>query len=771
MPPRVKRARLNRLSCVVAVFALLGAAPLLTSSRAIATENVQANFLDIPAAGGFYGDASNWSLGVVPNNTPATHYDVYVPGRVVLVNTDASIDSLTAPSANFHVDDHTFVSGHTQLDQLTVTAQSADATASLGALSRFDAATGTLGALEPFEYVTYTVIANGGRSAVMRFSGADIVTNAVYLDLRGAGAKVTDENGNDALRNISRNVRSLTLSARSFVTKGDFTNDGALNLGDASDTTDTSFTVNGNLLNFDTATHTLKSGSYDLLLSGTPGGGASTAAQTFRFNDADIVTNAASILLGSAQSRIVDQFDNDALRHFAHNTGTFALNGGSLTTAADFTNDGELDLGGTFTVSGTLTNFANHALNGGTYTVAAGGALRFRDADVVTNAATVFLRDGGAIMDQNGQNAFRNLARNAPNSVFSLSATSLAIPAGFVNEGSLSVTNPSPPILHPPVTFSMSADFSNTGSVLIGNVTNGFPTLSQGPAEVQVSKPGSTATNTGDLSIGQGGSLTLSSTGVYLQTEGTTLLDQGTMTAGSIRIRGGVLTGHGTIVGDVIVDSTGAIVPTGPRVFFLNGPTRDGTLTVNGSVTVGSTGHAAFAIGGVVPGSDIGGYDNVIASGPVTLSGSLDVSFDTITSFDSGAGGIILNGDGSISVIGGGPVTKQEYIPSSTDTFVLLTGSSITGQFDNAPDGSRLITRDGLGSFIVHYASAESALGAPATITEVVLTDFQSLPEPTTCTLGLIASAAALLRRRRAASPVDRSGGGSVDRPPSAGRS
>jgi hypothetical protein len=97
--------------------------------------------------------------------------------------------------------------------------------------------------------------------------------------------------------------------------------------------------------------------------TGTLSGGAYRVTGTLIFDGANIVTNAATIVLDTSGSSITDEVNQDALRNFAANTGSFALQGGrSLATPADFTN------------SGTMAIAANSLLNvAGLHYVQTGG--------------------------------------------------------------------------------------------------------------------------------------------------------------------------------------------------------------------------------------------------------------------------------------------------------------------------------------------------------------------------------------------------------------
>ena len=116
--------------------------------------------------------------------------------------------------------------------------------------------------------------------------------------------------------------------------------------------------VTGDLLNFSAATSTLTGGRY-------------VVSATFRFSNADIVTNAADVVLDGAASAVRNFSDQDAFRNLATNAalGALTIRGGrTLTAPGAFANGGTLTVlaGSTFESTGPL---ANTGLVAGTGTV------------------------------------------------------------------------------------------------------------------------------------------------------------------------------------------------------------------------------------------------------------------------------------------------------------------------------------------------------------------------------------------------------------------
>jgi formylmethanofuran dehydrogenase subunit C len=211
----------------------------------------------------------------------------------------------------------------------------------------------------------------------------------------------------------SINVNGGDLTVNLSGTSPSFINNGAINIASGR-----TFTISGGVLaNFN---------------NGTLSGGTYNIAGTFKFPNAAITTNAATIVLDGTGAQIVNQTGVDALTNFATNAaaGSFTVqNGRNFTTAAAvaFSNAGTLAIGAgsTFNVSGNLSNFAGATLTGGTYVI--DGTLQFTGANIVTNAATIVL-DGTAaqIVDQASNNGLANFASNSAAGSFTIQSGSLA---------------------------------------------------------------------------------------------------------------------------------------------------------------------------------------------------------------------------------------------------------------------------------------------------------------------------------------------------------
>jgi hypothetical protein len=191
----------------------------------------------------------------------------------------------------------------------------------------------------------------------------------------------------------------------------------------------------------------------------------------------------------------------------------------------------------------------------------------------------------------------------------------------------------------------------------------------------------------------------------YTQTDGVLQLAGGSVVfQGPTTLDGGLLIGSGSVTVRPSLTNKATISPGLPlgTLTFGQFPTMTG-------LTLADTSRLLIDIGGRTQGTT---YDLVQVNANLTLGGELLVSF--------------LNG--------------FESQISSADTFTILTTrQTLTGAFDNIASGQRLLTSDGLGSFLVNYSAATRS---------VVLSDFQAVPEPSAI-LWAVMSIGLLARVRR----------------------
>jgi fibronectin-binding autotransporter adhesin len=178
----------------------------------------------------------------------------------------------------------------------------------------------------------------------------------------------------------------------------------------------------------------------------------------------------------------------------------------------------------------------------------------------------------------------------------------------------------------------------------------------------------------------------------------------------------GTVNSYGTLVWQgTQFTSTGILQLYGTKVTAANGlNVGEGTLTGSGTINGNVT----------------------LASDPSTLGFQLrdDTDYDSLTI----NGNVSLNGNLQITLANG-------FLPLNSDVFTVLdvnSADNLTGSFLNVPDGGTLETADGSGYFIVEYADIQFP-------NEIVLTDFQQIPEPASAGMLCLIAAGSLMRRRR----------------------
>jgi len=217
-------------------------------------------------------------------------------------------------------------------------------------------------------------------------------------------------------------------------------------------------------------------------------------------------------------------------------------------------------------------------------------------------------------------------------------------------------------------------------------------------------------TNTGNILVTAG---TVAFTSTFTQTSGALSIASGATASFSngLNFTSGSLTGSGTVTGNLVNGAaSGSPAVISPGSIY-------GTLNVTGALTLLATSQLIFDLSGTTQGVT---YDFLHDAGTTTLGGTLTVNL--ASSFKS---------------------TIQ-----TSDSFTVLTATTVSGAFTNVANGTRLVSSDGSGSFLVSYGT-----GSAFAANNLVLSNFQftPVPEPSTwalLTLGVGAVAGAALRRR-----------------------
>ena len=409
------------------------------------------------SADGLWNTGANWSPSGTPNNGANTYNVTINPtglpsGATIsstIVISSLSILGSTAgltTNANLTVTGSSSILGELDVNSLTL----------LGSLGNFSGTTLAGG--------TFSV-----GNATLKFTGANIVTNAATIKLTNANAHIQNQANNaNALTNLMVNDVSGTLAItdQSFTTAGNLTNDGII--GVIGTAVSNSFTVSGALANFSGTT--LTGGKYDL-------SAAAGKTATFKFPGANIATNAAIISLDGQGSQIVDQNNANALANFALNdlAGRFEISDRNYSTPGAFTNKGTIgatanSVNTKLTITGSLTNFSGTTLTDGELDVAnysgSGGVratIQFPGANIVTNSSTIVL-DGPntQIVNALGGNALSNFAVNTLNGWFESDNRIYVTPAALSNDGIIAISS-----YLSAAAFTVNGNFTNTGSVTV----------------------------------------------------------------------------------------------------------------------------------------------------------------------------------------------------------------------------------------------------------------------------------------------------------------
>lgn len=306
-------------------------------------------------------------------------------------------------------------------------------------------------------------------------------------------------------------------------------------------------------------------------------------------------------------------------------SGTATLNGDITILQFDLggatlTGGYSLSVSGMSWSSGTMSDAGTTTLRSGGTSTLSGTTSRTLDTRTLNNQGTVTVTGTGAFYIDEG--------------------------AIINNSGTLNVTTDADFARSSGAngTFDNSGVFRKSAGTDVTGVTGGTVFNNSGTVDVK----------TGSLLFENG----------YIQTAGTTHLDSGTTLTSSLALdlQGGNLTGSGTVVANI--NASGANIAPG---------SSPGTLTVNGSLSLGILASLIFELGGNIQGSE---YDFLDVNGLLTLGGTLNVSF--VNDFHSSV--------------------------QQSDHFILASANSaISGSLANVLNGERLYTTDGYGSFLVNY--------------------------------------------------------------------
>jgi hypothetical protein len=568
-----------------------------------------------------------------------------------------------------------------------------------------------------------------GRTAV--FNGTTTWTNTFITGgrFRTGGGAVLRNNGTwqDNTAFDTQVSNDFGGAASSFVNAGTYRKNGAAttnffigftNSGTIEANAGT-LTLSGGLTNFSGTT--LTGGTYRIASSGT-----------LRFQGANVVTNAATLVLDGAGSALQNTSGANGLANFATNAaaGSFTIrNGRNFSSVAGFTNNGVVNLGdaSTFTVgSGFFTNNAGATLQMAGGTLAgpavsnAGSVSGFGTVNpTVGNTGTV-LASGGTLNLLNGLQGSTGAVEVASGATLNLSASALDSSAGTVNvAGSVNLGAR---------TLTVFSDYDNSafGS---GNSFN---------ARANVSGTGQLLGNA--VGLGLGGDAQAAGSNVYT-------LDFGVVRGGTTATRNFVIANTGTGA-----SVRGALQTGAPGGGSLTDARLSGSGTVAGNfgpIAVGGNGGNlsvvlnAGAAGGALSGQSlqvVGNFDNlsaqtlnlsgfttVLASGSAAPAGPIDLgNFRVGGSPESRSATLdvtnLTTGDGAerlalLSTTTSGNFSSRSLIVGS----VVTPGATVTGAEVSTANGVAGVNN---GSVFLQFGSNgqafDSSFGNQATNSQTV---------------------------------------------------
>ncbi|MDQ2918441.1 MAG: hypothetical protein M3R10_00990 [Verrucomicrobiota bacterium] len=341
-----------------------------------------------------------WNPQVVPNgNFNATitrnpngdqfngpELDVNISLQNLSIINRVFLDNQSFPGTNLTVNGTTSITTAPGHDGETAALFDDGGTWLFGTLTNYNSASHTL--TDGFFFVF-----NNG---TIGWHGADITTNQGGTLITSGSSRIIDQDTNlNAFRNLAVNNGGFTVAdGYNFTTAGNFTNNGGLGITTGNGAS-TIMTITGSLTNFDSTSHTLTNGFYDVEDTGTTSGIA-----RLRFANADIRTLVtANIKLVGPGASITDLNGLNALRNLSGIQSGSLTSAGTLTitpSGGTFSNDNSthtIDHGANITIQGN-----HHSMNGGTTNIGAPG----NNSDTTLSISGNSIVEGGGL-DMGGE--------------------------------------------------------------------------------------------------------------------------------------------------------------------------------------------------------------------------------------------------------------------------------------------------------------------------------------------------------------------------------
>lgn len=249
-------------------------------------------------------------------------------------------------------------------------------------------------------------------TGTLQFTGANIVTNSANIVLDGPTSAIQNTSNTNALANFASNANDGTFelkNGRNFALTGAFSNAGLVRFGPGDNTFSTptfsnagtvrrsggagTGSVNSSMTQtatgiLDAETGILSVSALTNFSGNTLTSGTYQSAATLRIGSANVINNAATIILDGPASAIEDTLGVNAITNLASIAAGGALqirNGRDLALAGDFNNAGQLTIGpggdtlslpGAFTQTGGFTLLDGGTLDPANNVDIQGGELR-----------------------------------------------------------------------------------------------------------------------------------------------------------------------------------------------------------------------------------------------------------------------------------------------------------------------------------------------------------------------------------------------------------
>ncbi len=388
-------------------------------------------------------------------------------------------------------------------------------------------------------------------------------------------------------------------------------------------------------------------------------------------NNAGVLVNGGSI---DMQQSYLTNLSSGYLHNLA--SGTISVNYAlDLEYGGTFDNNGAVTNWGSLLGDGTLNNYGridnNASLsNGFTLNNNSGGTLNnsstgvFNNFDTINNAAGATINNAGFWQNWDSEVDFLDSTVHNSGTINNSFAIIVWPLATFTNDSGGTLNNLSGAAFEGPFTNNSGAILNNEGDFFGGEITNNYGGVINNFGTIEgvgmtnsgvlnnksgstfgssdpfdfvqlINQPSGAINNSGVFILGANS--TVNNMGTYTQWAGSTIVDGSFSSSTVIQIKGGSLSGIGTINGDVQMGGT------------MSPGDSPGALTLNGNYTQLAGGKFFAELAGLTPGTQ---YDQLLVSGTAALDGTLDV--------------MLLNG----------------FVVQLGDSFVLMTFAGESGQFN-----------------------------------------------------------------------------------------